>query len=152
TAARHCQALALIKLHHYGEAATRLEGLAVEPGAGDGRARAALLGQARNARMLEHEASRAYNAQSRALMLAPGDRDLLIDRALASALGEDYNAAEEDLTALIARNQTDIEALILRADARQALGNLTGARADAEAAVRNAPRSPDAWLQRGLVR
>lgn len=150
--ARHCQTMALIALGHYGEAASRLEALAREPGAGDARARAEILAQAGNAWILAREAQHAYNALSAALELVPREPDYLYDRARASALGEDFRAARDDLDTLITIVPRDGEAFALRASARRSLGDLAGARADADQAVRLSPKDPDGWLERGTIR
>jgi tetratricopeptide (TPR) repeat protein len=150
--ARHCVALALKQLGRYAEAATAFETLARAPGAGDAATRAEILSQAGNAWLLQHEPQKAYDALSEALKLKPGDRDILIDRARAAALGEDFSAAVKDLNRVLARNPGDVDALILRANTRRTLGDLPGAKADADDAVAKGPNVPDAWVERGITR
>lgn len=150
--ARHCRLLALKRLGHYADAAAGLEDLARAPGAGDAPNRAELLAQAGNAWILQHEPARAFAALSEALRLRPRDRDILIDRARAAALGEDYRSARMDLDQVLAQAPVDIDALVLRAAARRLLGDLAGAKADANLAITKAPNVPDAWIERGLAR
>ena len=150
--AQHCAAMAMQKLGRYAEAATALDNLARQRGAGDAATHAEILSQAGNAWLLQHEAQKAYNSFSAALTLLPGDRDILIDRARAAALGEDYKLAAADLTAVLRKAPEDVDALILRANARRGLGDLKGAKADSEKAVEKGPTVADAWIERGLTR
>jgi tetratricopeptide (TPR) repeat protein len=150
--ARHCADLALKQLGRYAEAAAALDTLARDRGAGDAAMRAEILSQAGNTWLLQHDAQKAYNSFSAALELQPGNRDTLIDRARAAALGEDYNAAAKDLDRVLAKAPNDIDALILRSNTRRALGDLPGAKIDSDLAVAKGATVPDAWIEHGIVR
>jgi tetratricopeptide (TPR) repeat protein len=152
--ARHCFCLALKQSGHYAEAAQCLEALAPQRGAGDRATQAAILAQAGNAWILQHEGQKAYNALSRALALSPDDPDMLLDRARAAVLAEDFAAAKDDLDRLVPRSigPLRLSALILRANAKRELGDPPGARKDAEAALNLAPDSAPAHIERGIDR
>ena len=152
--ARHCGCLALEQAGHYAEAAQCLEALAPGRGAGDRDTQAEILAQAGNAWILQHEGQKAYDALSRALALTPDDPDMLFDRARAAVLAEDFYAARDDLDHVIPRamGSLRLQALILRSDAKRELGDLTGARKDAEAAVNQQPDNAAAHVERGIDR
>ena len=152
--AKHCQAVALIGLKSFGEAATRLETLANDSkSAGD--VRAGMLAQAAQAWMLEGEPNRAYKAQTSALELATaGSRiqaDLYVDRAMTLAEGEKYNEAIEDLDAALKIAPKNSDALAFRASAHRRLNELDAALADADSAVAADQKNANAFLERGAI-
>jgi len=151
-AARHCEALALVELELYGEAAVRLGDLADAPGAGGPQDRAALLAQAGNAWLLAGAGENAVVALTAALELTPGDIDLLVDRARAYAAAGDYAAADRDLTQALALRPDAADILVLRAGARRAQGLLDPAMADISRALVLAPDAPSALVERGAIR
>jgi tetratricopeptide (TPR) repeat protein len=149
--AEHCEAVALIGLEQYPEAARRLEALADAMAKAPPELRAEVLDQAGQAWLLAGETVRAHATLTQALAIAPDNLDLLTDRAAAAgALGK-HGEALADLDRVLAREPARADALTFRASARRALGQLDAALADAEAAVRLAPRSPDALLERGNI-
>ena len=150
-AARHCAALALVKLGRTAEAARRFTALAKEPDAGDAALRAQLYAQAGNAWLLAGQPKAAYSAFSQALALAPDDSDARFDRARAAVIAQDFGAARSDLDAVLKAHPDSADALILRASTRREQGDLDGAACDADQAVLLAPNAPEAWLERGLV-
>lgn len=150
--ARHCIAVALVGLKHYGEAAYRLDKLAHDPSAGGASMRAALLDQAGNAWMLAGQPEDAVASLSAALKLSPQDADLLADRARARAMKKDWRGAVSDLTAALTRDPNRPELLVLRASARRALGQKRAARADIDKALRLRPNYDEALVERGAMR
>ncbi|MBK1663134.1 hypothetical protein CKO38_03440 [Rhodospirillum rubrum] len=161
--ARHCEAVALLGLKEYGEAARRLEALAEDVKLARGL-RVDLLTQAGQAWLAVGDLSRAYANQTTALQLA-GARaqsgapalssvlpDLYIDRAVTLAQAGRDDEATTDLTKALALQPASVTALVLRASAQRRQGRLTAARADAEAAVKRAPDDAEARLERGDVR
>lgn len=149
--ARHCVALALVRLGHHVEAANRLEVLAEDMRAAGQGLVAEVLGQAGNAWLLGGEPGRALGVFEAALALGPGGPELLIDRARAHAALGDYGAAESDLGRALVRDADNADALAYRAAARRRLGRLEEAAADLERALWLAPRHLEALLERGLL-
>lgn len=150
--ARHCVAVALVNLKHYGEAAYRLDKLAHDPNAGAAAMRAALLDQAGNAWMLAGQPEDAEASLSAALTLTPQDADLLADRARARAMKKDWRGAARDLTAALTRDPHHPEWYVLRASARRALGDTKQARADIDRALRLKPHDDEALVERGAMK
>jgi tetratricopeptide (TPR) repeat protein len=149
--AEHCEAVALIGLEQYPEAARRLEALADAMAKAPPELRADVLDHAGQAWLLAGDTARAHAILTEAVAIAPDNLDLLTDRAAASgALGK-HDEALADLDRVLAKEPRRADALTFRAAARRALGRLDAALADAEAAVDLAPKSPDALLERGNI-
>jgi tetratricopeptide (TPR) repeat protein len=149
--ARHCVALALIRLGHRVEAANRLEVLAEDMRAAGQPLVAEVLGQAGNAWLLGGEPGRALAVFDAAMALEPSGAELLVDRARAQAALGDYGAAAADLDRALTRDPDNADALAYRAAARRRLGRQEEAAADLERALWLAPRHPEALLERGLL-
>jgi tetratricopeptide (TPR) repeat protein len=149
--ARHCQALALIALGHPEEGAALLEALALSSPA-PALARATLLGQAGQARLMVAQADRAADDASQGLVLSPDGADLFIIRAQAKALLNRYPDAIADLDQALARDPQREDALLARAVTRRKLGQLDQAQADVTQALTLNPDDGDALLERGILR
>ena len=151
---KHCQAVSMIGLKSFGEAATRLEALANDSRS-SGDLRAGMLAQAAQAWLLEGEPNRAYKAQTSALQLATaGTRvqmDLFVDRAMTLAEGEKYKEAIEDLDAALKMMPKNSDALAFRASAHRHLKDLDAALTDAESAVAADKKNANALLERGTL-
>jgi len=149
--ANHCAAAALIGLEQYGEAAVRLEGLALgskqKP-----ELRGRILSQASAAWLLAGNATRAEAAATAALTLAPEHAGIFVDRAQARALLNDYRGALEDLDASLKRTPNDVDALVFRATAKRYLKDIPGAAADITTALQINNSHPEALLERGILR
>ncbi len=150
-AARHCAAIALIKLGKYEEAATRLEALA-QDSKRDEATRAEMLAQAGQSWLLARSIDRAEADQRLALGLMPGKPDLLLDHAVTLAEAHHYKEAADDLSEVLRRQPNRIEALALRASAYRYLNQTDGARSDIDRALELDPDYPDALLERGIQR
>ena len=150
-AARHCGAVALIGLGKYEEAASRLETLANES-VRDDAVRAQMLAQAGQAWLMAGKVERADAAQRSALILAPGDPDILLDHAVLLAQVHHYGEVVDILSDILRRQPNRVEALVLRAAAFRYQNNQTGALDDVETALRLDPDFPDALLERGILR
>jgi tetratricopeptide (TPR) repeat protein len=150
--ARMCQALALIAMKNVDAGARLLEALAISADGGADADRASVFRQAGNARLLNLQGAEAVEDFTQALKHAPNEPDLLIDRARAYWLTEEWRKAEEDLSAALDKRPNDSLILRLRATARLKLGVLDLAERDAEAAVKANPQDVDALLVRGQVR
>ena len=152
--ARHCQAVALIGLRSYGEAATRLEKMA-EESRENTVVKAGLLAQAGQAWTLEGELERAYAAQTTALDLLPVlDRlriAVLIDRASTLAATQNYWEALDDLNDVISADPNNSDALAFRASAYRYVESLDLALEDANRALRADPNNAAALLERGNI-
>ena len=150
--ARHCLAVALLQLHQYDEAASRLERLATDLGT----ARTALLGgilmQAGQAWYLAGRPDKAFKLQSTLLDLAPGDPELWVDRAVTLMELEKYDAALADLDEAIRRNPGSVEAHTYRAVTLRQLDRLEDAAREVNTVLELAPFDPDALLERGILR
>jgi tetratricopeptide (TPR) repeat protein len=151
-AAQHCAAVALIGLHQYAEAATRLETLATSTKRGDD-VRAGLFAQAGQAWFLDDKNDRAFADQSTALKIAaPHSAQaaaLFVDRAQTLADSGKYDDAVSDLTDALAIEPMNVDALTFRASAYRNLDKIDPALHDAEKAVALDPKNPDARLMRG---
>ncbi len=150
--ARHCVALALIEIGHHAEGAARLEDLAAAPDAGSLEDRALYHAQAGSAWLLGGLAEPAVTAFDNALKLAPGDTSLMLDRASAHVLAENWGEAIADLDAVLADRPGHGDALILRARAYFGAERFDAALADVEAARQAAPEAIDVLVLRGDIR
>jgi tetratricopeptide (TPR) repeat protein len=151
-AARHCAALALLKMGQYERAASALEQLATDMTHGEGDLSADALAQAAQAWMMARKPERAYADQTAALKLRPRDVDLLIDRAITLGEAKNYWEAIDDLNTALEVNPKRADALVLRASAYRFVDSLPMASEDLAAALKLDPRNPDALVERGMVR
>lgn len=150
-AAQHCEALALTQLRRYTEAAPLLDSLAYDRSL-QNSARAQFYSQAGNTWLLAGDAARAQTSFSNALSLAPGDTDILADRARARAMQKDWSGADADLSAALALDANRADLLVLRASARHAAGRKAEARADIDRALAVFPKYGDALVERGAMK
>lgn len=149
--ATHCRGLALIALGKPDAGAEVLEQLA-KTSAAPPLARAFVLGQAGQARLMVAQADKAVTDVTRALTLAPDDPGLLMMRAQAKELLKRYSEAETDLTAALKVDSEREEALVARAELRRKMGHLDQAQADVTRALTLKPDDADALLERGILR
>jgi tetratricopeptide (TPR) repeat protein len=147
----HCLALAQIATGQLVVGATLLERLG-QASAAAGPARALVLGQAAQARMLAEQPGQALRDATAALALAPDDLGLLIYRASVAARLGRHEAAIEDLTAALARDPERADALVARAASWRAMNRLDRAGLDIARAIELNPDDPEAWLERGIQR
>jgi tetratricopeptide (TPR) repeat protein len=151
-AALHCEALALIDLKRYGEAAQALENAVAAEANEQPGLRAQLLDQAGNAWLLAHDAAKAETALSAALAIEPRDEDVLSDRARERGLARNWSGAFDDLTAVLAIDPDRADVYVLRASALHAEGHRVEARADIAHALAIFPGYPEALVERGAMR
>jgi tetratricopeptide (TPR) repeat protein len=147
--AQHCAAMALVELHRYPEAASRLDALGRAPDLGS--LRASVFDQAGNAWMLAGDAAKAAASFSAALALSASDADLYADLARAQAMQKAWPEVESDLNAALGLQPRRVDFLVLRASARAAQGKLEAARDDTNAALKIKPNSAEALIQRGEI-
>lgn len=137
--AYRCAAMALIGQDRHGEGARRLDSLAFAVNPAETATRADLLSQAGNAWLLAREPARARSSFTRAISTMESDPtqlpDLLIDRARAYAMEEDWRNAEEDLSRALDIRADDPLALRLRAASRMHQRSFDLAEADAQRAL-----------------
>lgn len=150
--ARHCTALALVALNQKAEGAARLEELANAADGGSIQQRAVYLTQAGNAWMQAGAPEAAELALTNALKLSPRNVELLIDRASARLMQENWTQAVTDLDTALNLRPGDGPAHHLRAEAHLNLEHYQQAQADVSAAMRAAPDNIDTLLLRGRVR
>lgn len=151
-AADHCMAVALVGLHRYVEAGTKLDSLARGGFASDPLMRTALFDQAGNAWLLASKPDAAIASFSAALSIDPSDEDVLADRARANAMKKQWASADSDLSAALLVDPSRADLLVLRGSARHAMGHKADARADYERALKLHPGNVDALLERGVVK
>lgn len=149
--ATHCRAAALIALGNTEAGADMLEKLAKTSKA-PALARAFVYGQATQAWLMAGDAARAYGTATMALLLAPDDVDLLIDRSIAAATMDRFMDAIDDLNLTLDRDPKRTDALVFRAAAWRHEGQLGLASDDVDRALAIDPDYPEALLERGIVR
>lgn len=151
--AKHCEAIALIGMKEYSEAATRLEALADLNE--DESVKAGVLSQAGQAWLLQGDLTRALAAQSKALEAMPVKNHqhayILVDRAATYADAGKYLDAVRDLDASLAIDPKNSDALAFRASARRHLNDVDVALIDAEQAVALDPHNIIGLLERGII-
>ncbi len=149
--AAHCQGLALIALGKPAEGAAELEQLA-QHSAAPPLARASVLGQAAQARLMVGQSQESRTDATAALDLAPGDTELLIMRASAEGTLGAYQDAVDDLNDALSHDASRGDALVARAVLRRKMGQLDLAQADVAQALALDPDNADALLERGILR
>jgi tetratricopeptide (TPR) repeat protein len=149
--AMHCHGLALIAVGKPAEGAEELEQLAMRSAA-PAMARAQVLGQAIQARLMASQPATAVKDATTALALSPNDGELMIMRATAEGQLNRYQDAVADLDAALRLDPTRVDALVARAVMRRDLNELDLAQADASRALALDPENQDALLERGILR
>ncbi len=151
--ARHCQAVALVGLDRFAEAADLLTAIANDLAATDIRKDllADLYGQAAQAWLMAGDGDRAIQAENAAIALAPGDVELRIDRAVVLVSIGKYWEAIDDLNRAsdLAPNRADI--LVLRASAYRYVESPELALDDVNRAIALDPKNAEAYLERGIL-
>lgn len=150
--ARQCTALALIALGNVEEGAVRLENLSMSSDGGTMEQRAVYLSQAGNAWLQIGAAEAAAVSFTEALRLAPGENDLLLDRATAYMLIDKWDEAMADLNTAIANAPGDAIAHQMRAEIHLNKDALDLAMKDVETSMAADPKNIDTLLVRGRVR
>jgi tetratricopeptide (TPR) repeat protein len=150
--AGHCDAVALIGLGHYPEAAAMMEKLAAEEAKTSKELAAGLFGQAGQARLIAGDNKHALEDQTAALALTPDDAELLTDRAVTQISMAKYWEAIDDLNKAHDLASDRVDVLIFRASAYRFLQSYDLARDDIERAINLAPSNPEAYLERGVIR
>jgi tetratricopeptide (TPR) repeat protein len=149
--AEQCLALAKIANGEIATGAARLAALASAPDAGDSDQRALLLAKSANAWLMIEEYDPALRAISAALVLKPGEVDLLIDRARTFAGQRQWSKAQEDLTLALSKRPADTLIFRLRAEAYLQQANYDAAQQDVSEALRLSPRDIETHVVRGRV-
>lgn len=149
--AAHCRGLALIAAGKPDTGAEVLEELAARSNA-PALARASVLGQAAQARLMVGQAAKAEADATAAVDLSPEDTDLLILRATARGQLQDFSGGIADLTEAIRLDDSRVDALVARAVMRRKQNQLDLAQDDVARAIALAPDDPDALLERGILR
>src|SRR3546814_2683037 len=117
--ARHCAAVALMRLGHFEAAGQELETLAASLEADYAYLQISLLIQAAQAWLAAGNVERAYAVQSTALARQPNDIELLVDRAMTAASVGDYADAVDDLGRALSHAPHRADILVLRASAHR---------------------------------
>jgi tetratricopeptide (TPR) repeat protein len=147
----HCRGLALIASGKPAAGADLLEQLARQSNA-PALARASVLTQAVQARMMVAQAVQAVSDATMALALSPDDGELMIMRASAEAAMERFDDAVTDLNVALRLDAARPDALLARAVMQRKLNRLDLAQADVSQALALDPDYADALLERGILR
>jgi len=147
----HCRGLALVAAGQPAVGAALLEHLA-ERGSAPPMARASVLSQAVQARLMATDPDKAAADASLALDLSPSDTDLLIMRAMAQGMRNRFADAVDDAGQALLLDPGRADALVLRATMRRKLNQLELAREDVSRALALDPDDADALLERGILR
>ncbi|MBI3506175.1 MAG: hypothetical protein HY059_15160 [Proteobacteria bacterium] len=150
--ALHCAAVALFNQGAYRMAAEAFTDLANRFRDVRTLLRASLVSQAGRAWLAADEPARAIAAFSSAIEIAPETPVFWIDRAEAQAAREKYWEAIDDLNRAIDLDARRGDAFALRAAAYRQVDALDLAIEDADHAVTLAPKLPEAWLERGILK
>ena len=151
-AARYCNAMALLGLGNYKEAAARLEELANAPDGGGLGDRAVYLAQAGNAWLVAGYTDAAIVAFDSALKIAPEDPQILADRAAAYLGSDQINEAIADLDKSLSITPNSVDALQMRARAYLVQDNLDAAEVDMNRALLLDRGNIDTLVLRGDIR
>ena len=149
--ADHCRGLALVATGQPAAGADVLEQLASRSSAA-AAARALVLGQAVQARLMVGQAEAAARDATLALTLSPADTELLIMRASAEGMMERLPDAVDDLSQALQLDASRTDALVARAVMRRRMSQLDAAQADVTRALALDPDNADALLERGILR
>lgn len=149
--AEQCVALAKIANGDVAGGAARLEALARAVDAGDTDQRALLLAKAANAWLMIEDYEAALRSANAALLLKPGEVDLLIDRARTFAGLGQWADAQRDLTLALSKRPGDALVFRLRAETYLKQGNYDAASQDVAQALVLSPREIDNYVMRGRV-
>lgn len=150
--ARHCEAVALMMLDHFGEAATRFEEIAQQmPDDTPPDIVSDILAHAGIAWMEAGDLDRAIAVQTAALDLTPNMPMILVDRSLVLAQQDRYWEAIDDLNRAIELDPYDPAALAMRASAYRYVEANDLAMDDANRALDLDPEHPEALLERGIL-
>ncbi|WP_193368900.1 tetratricopeptide repeat protein [Pelagibius marinus] len=150
--ARHCAAVALMRLGHYEVAAQEMETLAASLEPAYAHLQIPILIQSAQAWLEAGKIDRAYAVQTTALAREPNNIELLVDRSFTAAEVGNYEAAIADLDRALANAPNRADILVLRASAYRYLDQPDAALADVEAALRLDPRNAEGHLERGNLR
>ncbi|WP_421938129.1 hypothetical protein [Pelagibius sp.] len=150
--ARHCAAVALLRLGHYAAAGEELETLASSLEQSFAFLQIPILIQAGQAWFLAENLERAHAVQSIALAREPNNVELLVDRSMTAAAAGDFAAALSDIDRAQANAPQRADILVLRASAHRYLDQPARALADVERALALDPRNAEGYLERGNLR
>jgi tetratricopeptide (TPR) repeat protein len=151
-AAKHCQALALIGLKRYDDAAFTLEQIAQTLPQVKAPLAAQAFAQAAQAWRLAGKDQLALHDMNEGLSLAPQDVDLLVDRAALYGESGMFFEALDDLNAAVDLAPSRADIYVYRASTYIDLNELELAGDNLNKALDLAPDYPEALLQRGRLR
>jgi len=149
--ARHCQAMALMRMGQYEKAGVALLDLAESLRQAPKAVRGEMLVQAGEVNLLAKRPVNALKALDEAWRLLPEDPLIAAHRGRAQIMAENWKAAVDALSDAIALDPTSAEAWTLRASARRRQGDLKRADEDVETALALDDNRAMTWLERGLL-
>ena len=148
--AEHCQAVALMALGDWEEAANHFEILADQPTA-TAPVKTGLYTQAAQAWMESAAYYRALKVLNKAIVFSPENRALFFDRAITHAALADYWSSIDDLNRVLDDTPDMVDAFVLRGSAYRSLDIPNLAVDDINRALAYAPENTDALLELGLI-
>jgi tetratricopeptide (TPR) repeat protein len=151
-AAAHCVAVALLGLGQHHLSGQMLEDLANRTNAARGALKAGLLSQAANAWLIAGQVRKSEKLLTDALVLAPKNVEILIDRSAVLATQQKFFDALDDLNVALEEQPKRVDALTFRASAWRRVDAFDLAEKDVAAALKHRPDYPEALLERGLIR
>ncbi|MBL94083.1 MAG: hypothetical protein CFH06_00072 [Alphaproteobacteria bacterium MarineAlpha3_Bin5] len=149
--ANYCAAISLLNMGLEQDAALNLENVAERLYDHENFKRKVLI-QAGHAWLLAKDYKRAFSIFSNALKLYPGDASILLDRAYARGMVNDYSGAVLDLNFSIAIKPSEPLGYVLRGTAYRYLDKMILARKDIEKALELDPNFVEALLERGILK
>jgi tetratricopeptide (TPR) repeat protein len=154
--AKICKSKALYKLQRYGEAAALYAELAPKIAHSNAEQGAKMYAGAAWSYARSGDYGRAEAMYNAALLLRPGDTDLILDRAFARSGDERYWDSVADLTGLINKlppsDKRLLVAYLYRASAWRGLASDAAALSDVNKVLAAAPDNPEALLLRGTIK
>jgi len=149
--ARHCVATALSALGHPGEAASRMEKIAMAPDGGTPEMRAGFYAEAANFWLDAGEPNKAHDAANAGLEKARSYLDLRIVRARAYGVLGHWDYAITELTSALAFHPDNADALRARANVHLQQNDLELAKADIESSLTADDTNIETLLLRGKI-
>jgi tetratricopeptide (TPR) repeat protein len=150
-AAEHCEALALMGLRNFEDAAKRFHEVAEGAKQASVELRVEAYDQAAQAWLLANQPKKAKAEFDAALKLDPKNVDLLIGRGQASGLRGHIIDALDDLNAALDIDPKRADALVLRAASYRRVKAEDLALDDVNRAIQLDPEFPDAYVERGIL-
>lgn len=152
TGAKHCQALAMLQLKQYDQAAAILEDIGTSTRATiSPNQRAGLLIEAAAAYKMAGEPLKGLELLDEAVDLSPNTPEGYTQRGVLLVVNRDYERALRDFDRTIIINPKSVDAYVYRANTLRYLNRLDEAMEAIQQAITISPNDTDALLERGVL-